>query len=311
MRRILLALTAVLCMLAAIGCATAATATAPTITFSPGATAACPAGQSVMGCSLRGTTAAPLAQALAAPAGRTFPDVSSWQGCQLNWNGIAAPGAAVKADEYGQDACFAHNVASLRAAGKWWAPYLFVRSCSAAAFIATIRSVGGLTSGPAIIDEEVPAADGCTATLTAQIERAFGREPVEYTSPGTAPTGAAVGHLPLWVASYGVSRAPCLWRCPVAWQFTDGASVPRFFVAGLGYVDVSVDYGLLSMLPPKPKPKPAPRRLVCFGRSAQVHNATCERVRGQAGAESRQALALTAEARALHAKAAAIVKAWS
>ncbi len=285
--------------------------TSTTVTAAP----SCPPGAATMGCSIRPPIGSRATLHTPTPAGTKFPDVSSWQGCQLDWSRIAAPAAVVKADEYQQDPCFRHNVASLKAARKFWAPYLFVRSCSAQAFIATIRSVGGLTSGPAIIDEEVPAADNCTGTLTAQITRAFGREPVEYTSPGTATSGASTGGLPEWVASYGVSRAPCIWTCrPVAWQYTDGASIPRTFINGLGYVDANVDYGLLGMLPPKPKPT----RLICFGRHAQLRNGTCQRIRGQTGAWSRQALALHAQAKALdahaaelHAKAGAAVRAYS
>ena len=52
----------------------------------------------------------------AAPGGAKFPDVSNYQGCSINWARIPVPGAVVKADEYSQDPCFAHNVASLRAA---------------------------------------------------------------------------------------------------------------------------------------------------------------------------------------------------
>jgi hypothetical protein len=200
-------------------------------------------------------------------SGPRFPDVSDWQG-HPDWQ-AARPyivGAVVKAFETSVDPDFAWNVAELKKLGLPWAPYDFVRSCNAAGFIAAVRAVGGLTSLPAVIDEEVPAADGCTQTLAGQIHAAFGRWPVEYTSPGTETSGAGTDDLGLWIADYG-SSFPCLWTChPVAWQFASPPFVYSY-LPGLGYGDVSVDYGFTRLLPAKPTPKPVvpdPHRLLAF-----------------------------------------------
>lgn len=239
---------------------------------SPKATAAakCPAGASFMGCAAGGTgpssATAPVGATFGAPApgARVFPDVSSWQG-HPDWAAAKGhiTGGVAKAFEYRQDPDFAYNVAALKRLGLPWAAYDFVRSCNAAGFIAALRSVGGPTSMPPVLDEEVPAANGCTYTLAHQIFTAFHRWPIEYTSPGTEPSGAGAENLALWIADFGPSF-PCLWTChPVAWQF---ASPPFVYyrIPGLGYGDVSIDYGMTKLVV---KPKPTPRQLAAWTRA--------------------------------------------
>ena len=216
------------------------------------------------GANARNILTLPAGRTLAtAPSGaRVFPDVSSYQG-HPDWalarSHITA--AVAKAYEYTQDPDFSWNIATLKALHIPWAAYDFVRSCSAAGFIAVLRSVGGPTSLPPVLDEEVPAANGCTATLEAQIWQAFHRHAIEYTSPGTQPAGAGAGSPLLWIADFGPSY-PCLWTChPVGWQF---ASPPYryYFIPGLGYGDVSIDYGLSKLLPAPPKPKPTRAQII-------------------------------------------------
>lgn len=194
---------------------------------------------------------------LTAPARGRIPDVSSYQG-HPNWpaakaSGIA--GAIVKAGEYTEDPDFAYNWAALRSLGVWHAPYLFVRSCSAAAFIRWLNSVGypsDKTAGPPILDMEVPAASGCAPALTASLQAAFHRGVVIYTSPGTWAGGSHSGD-PLWIATYGSSFA-AIWQPVLAWQCTDGAVGCITYVPGIGYGDVSINLGLTKLVPIAPKP---------------------------------------------------------
>jgi hypothetical protein len=232
----------------------------------------CPHGKGFMGCSLGASPysfkSLPGKALVPNPksVGRVFPDVSSYQGCAINWSQIPVPGAIVKGWEYSQDPCLAHNAASLNAAHKKWAIYQFVRFCNASALISLYRRYH--PSLPPVLDEEVSSAAGCTAPMAQQVHAALGVWPIEYTSPGTEQSGASADHLVLWEADYG-PRYVCLWTCPKAWQF---ASPPYIYyrIPGLGYGDVNRDMGLLE-LGPKPIPKCLAARF--------PHTTQCYRVR--------------------------------
>lgn len=191
------------------------------------------------------------------PSGPKVPDVSSYQG-HPNWAATKAAGylgAVVKAGEYVTDPDFAYNVASLKALHMFWAPYWFIRSCNDGPLIVNaVNAVGGLTSGPVVLDMEVPAAAGCAPQLEAYIFAHFGRKAVIYTGPGTWAGGSNAG-LPLWEADYNFSTSiSAFWSPLVAWQFTDSHIGPQYYVTGVGYGDVSVDYGLFKLVPAPPKP---------------------------------------------------------
>ena len=184
----------------------------------------CPSGKSFMGCSVGGSPRAVQSipagtRAISLAPGQKFPDVSSYQGCSINWPAIPVPGAIVKAWEYSQDPCLAHNATSLIASKKAWTMYDFVRYCTASSFIALYNHYRPPL--PPVLDEEVSNAANCTGPLAAQIHAESYNHvwPVEYTSPGTEQAGASADDLVLWVASFGASHAPCLWRCPAAWQY--------------------------------------------------------------------------------------------
>lgn len=221
----------------------------------------CPAGKGYMGCAA-GVAPSASTKELGALGktghrlfglGRVFVDVSSWQGCSINWAAVGVPGAGVKAFQNVPDPCFAHNVQSLEAAHKLWAPYLYVDGCGGGpGFIATIRSVGGLRSLRPILDAEQPNARGCIGLLARQIYAAFHVWSDIYTAPGTWPGGGHDG-LSLFVATYGRSFNSCFFSdgCAhvVAWQdaappFCNFGPTGCFVIDGM-QVDTDIDYGML------------------------------------------------------------------
>lgn len=238
-----------------------------TQTKSPGPSLStlCPAGHGTMGCSLHGAPVNPKLTALA-PSGAKFPDVSSFQG-HPNW-AEAKPFismAVAKAGEFQEDPDFTWNVSQFKKLGIKWSAYWFVRNTGCAhegaQIVSALRSVGGPTSLPPVLDVEVPEARNYAVCLADTIHNAFGRWPIIYTAPGTWP-GGVNGNLPLWIATYG-PRFGCIWTChPVAWQF---ASPPFVFynVPGIGFGDVSVDFGFSKLTPP-PAPPADPHHYLRF-----------------------------------------------
>jgi hypothetical protein len=189
--------------------------------------------------------------------------VSSYQG-RPDWNaakncGIA--GGIAKAGEYQEDPTFAYNVGQLRALKLWWAPYWFVRNtgCSheGAQIVSVVRSVGGLTSGPVVLDMEVPESYGYAGCLDQAVYAAFGRHALIYTAPGTWAGGSNAG-LALWQAEYGPTLH-ALWHPTLAWQFTDGQYGRVVYIPGIGTGDVSYDYGITKLTAAPQLPKVAPR----------------------------------------------------
>lgn len=201
---------------------------------------------------------------------RYLPDVYEGTG-GINWGAAHSRGlyaAIVKAFEvnYRQDGQFANSWHQLAALHLWHAAYLFVRAgnCTAIAdtYVNIVKSAGGWDqfAGPPILDVEVPGANGnnLVPCLISRIQHDTGISTViVYTAPGTWPGGPS-NNAPLWIATYGSSFG-CIWTChPVAWQFTDGRFGPSpHAVYGLPAGDVSVDYGISSMLAhPAPPPDP-------------------------------------------------------
>ena len=209
------------------------------------------------------------------PSGPHFPDVSDWQG-HPDWTAAkpSISGAIVKAYEYSQDPDFGYNATTLTRLGVRWGAYLFVRNCyQGGAFAQVVRPWAAHIS-VLVLDMEVPSAAGCAPSLYTAVHAALPHIRVAiYASPGAWPGGSNAG-LDAWVAAYGPSSPPCLFTCHVgtstgqtilAWQLTDGQYGFRVYVPGIGYGDVSLDYGIFDgATVAKPKPKPA--RVTCFGK---------------------------------------------
>lgn len=254
MRRILVALAAA-CVLILAACGGTAPRTAA---------AACPVGNSPMGCAVRAAERlAP--RSLTVPAGRRFIDVSDWQPT-VNWRAVRLAGVfgvIVKAGEgVRPDPTFTEHVAGARAAGLQVQAYWFVRPDGCNAEAAAIRRYSaGL---PVALDMEVPGIAGYAYCLRSVAHSV-------YTSPGTW-AGGSTGGLPLWQAEYGPTLHP-VWQPVRAWQYTDAASI-----AGL-HLDESVDYGLFA----KPKP-PLP---VCIHR--RMTRAACSAAKARIASDERAA----------------------
>ncbi len=225
MKRYLAATAALLCCLFAAACGVTHTpTTATTTTTNP---TACPVGDSYMGCAEGAPATFSVAPGFKLsgppPKGQKFPDVSNYQGCSLNWAHIGTAGAVIKLGEGDSiaDACAAHNLAGLAAAHKRAVVYWFVRPDSI-------------------------SAEGAFIVARLKAEHLTINHVVIYTAPGTWPGGSSDG-LSTWEAAYtGTTTRPALpyGGSVLAWQYTDSG-----YTAGLGYGDLSVDYGLLKLAP--------------------------------------------------------------
>lgn len=213
-------------------------------------------------------------------------DVSDYQP-NVNWS-QAAPyicGAVVKAGEGSSGSAggqhFVTYWRALEALHKWHSGYWFMRgtvSCASQGqeIVNRLNEVGYASdkyAGPFQLDEEVPGANANNLALCVDgyIYRAFHRHAGIYTGPGTWP-GGSHGSLTLWQAEYGPTLHT-FWTPLVAWQCTDGQFGCVTYIPGVGYNDVSKNFGLVGELPTPPKPK-----LICFGKHAKVHNKTCSHV---------------------------------
>jgi lysozyme len=178
-------------------------------------------------------------------------DVSSYQGCSIDWRRSRAAFAFFKATEgtgY-TDRCLYHNVASAKAAHLPYGVYDFLRagrssaSAEAQHFIAAVRAAGANTSLPPVADVEVNQGLSRSAinayvcrwhrTVAAALHR---RVTLTYTgnwfwAPQLAANSCGTK---LWVSAY--TFAPILprpWRSYTFWQFSDGLyGPPPRLVAG-------------------------------------------------------------------------------
>lgn len=263
MRRVWLAL--VVAVLAALLAACGGTRTVTTTktvaapsapTLKQPAPVGCPKGKSFMGCSSTGTTKKFMLTP--PPAGPKFVDVSNYQG-DPNWpvaKGSIA-GAVAKLGEGTNyiDSSAAYNVTHLKAEKIPFAVYWFVRpdGCQAEGdeIEKAARYVGGVPL--IVLDEEVPSISGYASCLNSYVKAVTGRNAAVYRSSGNNFDSSSPG-LVCWVAAYGPSKPPaCSGRALKAWQYTDGRYGYPTYVPGVGTGDVSVDYGLLSLVKPKPK----------------------------------------------------------
>lgn len=241
------------CLLALAGCGGhTQTITLRTVAPPVAATQACPPGQSQMGCATVKLTSKPqIPRPGSRPPGRIFPDVAVFQG-HPDWAAAKSSiaGFVAKAGEYVEDIDYGYNADSAARLHIPFGAYWFVRNYGCAAEALRIEQTIGRHPRPAfvVLDMEVPEARGYTC-LAGPVSRAL-KLPVRiYTAPGTWPGGSTAG-LPVWVASYGPSRAPSTFGAPAAWQYTDGTFGAATRIPGVPLGDVSIDYGLF----PKPKP---------------------------------------------------------
>lgn len=204
-----------------------------------------------------GGVTAPL---LSNPSGGRFVDVSSWQG-RVNWSAIVNwqrqhgwhTGGVFKIGEFGIDPYASTNNSQLRALHAFRAGYWFVRNTGCASEAGQIINEAralGLTV--VIEDDEVPEAAGYSTCLTPRL-KAAGFTVLIYTSPGSWPGGS--GGVDAWMAAFGsvLPRSP-FGGAIKAWQCTNGISGCVTSVPGVGRIDTSIDYGMLSLgqAPPDP-----------------------------------------------------------
>jgi lysozyme len=188
-------------------------------------------------------------------------DVSSYQGCGINWNTVAAGGvdfAIAKAIEgsYYTDPCYAHNHAGAVAAGLVFGAYDFANTCTDPVYEADrFLGVAQLRAGEIpILDVEL---DQCgLGSLRGWVEhwaaeiRAHGFRAVLYSyrsflSGHGISSDAALAGFPLWLAQYGGSFPLNIgvWPRPVMWQYADNACT-----GGIGCVDGDYFYGTVADL---------------------------------------------------------------
>jgi len=113
-----------------------------------------------------------------------------------------------------------------------------------------INAQGGVDSLPPTADAEVPLSGSCIVDFDNAVQaRTHSRHVLVYTSPGTY-SGWAHGNALLWVAAYGPTTPPCLWRPCVAFQYSDGIYGPYPHTVGGLTGDSDLDTGLLALIGP-------------------------------------------------------------
>lgn len=171
-------------------------------------------------------------------------DVSSYQGCSIDWRRVSVSFMFFKATEgtgY-TDPCLRHNVASAKQAGKPFGVYDFLRPGSSSAtaeanhFVAAVKAAGANSSLPPVADVEVNRglsrsalnAYVCTwhRTVGAALHR---RVTITYTGNWFWAPQLAGNHCgsKLWVSAYTFAPIiPRPWKSYVFWQYSDGVYGP-------------------------------------------------------------------------------------
>lgn len=216
-------------------------------------------------------------------------DVSSYQGCMINWAAEKRRGVAFaffKASEstHYSDPCLAHNAASAKAARLPFGVYDFLRpgwtsaTAEARHFIAAVRAARANGILPPVADVEFnaglsPAQVSAYVCTWHRIVRAALHRPVTITYTGAwfwnPQTAGQTCGTRLWVSAYAFEPIiPHGWSRYTFWQFTDGRSGPTPHVNGW---DTDVFAGPRAALasvghkpkrrpaPPKPAPRPKPK----------------------------------------------------
>lgn len=276
----LLAGVAVACLLAACSHPTHPTASSPalsTVTNPTAPASLCPAGASTMGCSVPHTLGTVLGAHV--PSGPLVPDVSMWQGPNINWSAVRSwqrshhwklQGGMIKLGEtgYGRDPDMLINAQRMHALGMVVIGYWFVRAGTSVSEVISAARAAGVHL--VVLDEEVPGIQGDAAKLTPALRKA-GLAVGDYHSASNVFDTSAQG-LPCDVAAYGPSTAPGCSTGPVmGWQFTDGQWGQTVNVPGIGYGDVSASRYMLRLGEKPAKPKPAK----CWGHGAHPKWKAC------------------------------------
>jgi lysozyme len=182
--------------------------------------------------------------------GKIGVDVSSYQGCAINWTAQKRRGvsfAFFKATEglsY-TDGCLRHNVASAKKARLPYGVYDFLRpqpgrspASEAAHFVAAVHGAGANTSLPPVADVEANAGLSPTAVNRyvcawhRYVRKALGRKTtITYTGNWfwTPQVGGSNCGTQLWISAYASNYlTPSSWRAQGAtvWQYSDGVYGP-------------------------------------------------------------------------------------
>jgi GH25 family lysozyme M1 (1,4-beta-N-acetylmuramidase) len=180
-------------------------------------------------------------------------DVSSYQGCSINWSREPVQFAIFKATESTgyTDACLAHNIAGAKAGRLAYSEYDFLRPGSTSPvaeadhFAAAVNSAGGNTSLPPVADVEVNAGLSPTqlhsyvCAWEGRVKQLLHRTTViTYTGfwfwqPQVA--GDSCGSI-LWDSAYAsFAVTPSSWSHTggiTLWQYSDGIYGPTPHISG-------------------------------------------------------------------------------
>ena len=188
-------------------------------------------------------------------------DVSKYQGT-IDWSQVATAGLSfvfIKASQgiTSVDPELSANWSGAQTAGLLRGAYHFYQpgddpTQQAQHFLATAPS--GIGDLPPVLDIETAGSLSPAeivqgvATWLDVVQKATGRAPILYTSPGFWKTLGAtqLGAYPLWVAEYGVSSpiVPAGWSRWTFWQYSESGTV-----AGIqGAVDLDLFQGSLEEL---------------------------------------------------------------
>lgn len=179
-------------------------------------------------------------------------DVSSYQGCSINWSREPVQFAIFKATESTgyTDACLAHNIAGAKAAHIAYSEYDFLRPGSTSPvaeanhFAAAVNRAGGNTSLPPVADVEVNAGLGpvglhnYVCTWENRVKQLLHRSTViTYTGYWfwqPQVLGDNCGSI-LWDSAYAsFAVTPSSWAHTgiTLWQYSDGIYGPTPHISG-------------------------------------------------------------------------------
>ncbi len=209
------------------------------------------------------------------------PDVSSWQGANIDWQAVASSGRsfawtkATQSTNYTNPA-LGHNWPGIRDAGLIRGAYHFGEpgnsdaGSQAGAFLAALSRFGGLQPGD-LVALDLEAGDGdlleWAIEFLGRVKAESGVTPMLYSGswfliPHGLSADPRLSQYPLWLSSYTAAAPPIplAWPCMALWQYTDRSVIPGIG----GPVDESYFFGStdqlrsLGMASPTQASTPAP-----------------------------------------------------